>query len=313
MSQLNTNSVLPEFLLDLHAVVAVYISNEGDLIEANAGFYNLIPIISEYDNTLNLREFFIQPTFSVLTSQTSNEKISYKGMLTLGNRVAKTYTLNGTFYRKGCNWLMIAEHNVDELEQLRLLLSNLNRDLAQKQRDLSRANRQLILKNKQIEQLSLIDPLTGIGNRRQLEKTLHAEIERTRREHGECSLIMCDIDNFKLINDNFGHDMGDKVLEKFGELISQHIRPSDFSARYGGEEFIILMPGVSTAKAMLSAERLRLALSKLQIDMLPNKITASFGVSELIAGDSPETFIKRADSAMYKAKKTGKNRVESAH
>jgi len=306
--EINLN--ISTIFLDMQAVVMAKISSVGKLIEANVGFYNLLPFSPNHGNNVNVSDCFIQPSFNFLTTKTSDKtQIRYKGIFTIGNRASKTWTLEGTFYKDGDNWFIMAEHNIQEIESMRLLLSDLNRDLAQKQRELVRINRELMREKELVAQLSLTDPLTGLGNRRKLEENLNIEIIRTHREQGECGLIMCDIDHFKAINDDFGHDIGDIVLTEFAKLIIHCIRPSDLAIRYGGEEFIILMPGASVENTSQSAERLRKALSELQFEQIPRTITASFGVSELVTDDTPERFIKRADTAMYQAKNTGRNQV----
>lgn len=304
------DSKIPKFFYALKSVAIAKISLEGVLIEANAGFYNLLPHLAVPNDIDNIKDFFIQPSFKFLTTETSDkDQLCYQGLFTLGHFSSKTWTLEGSFYIDSHSCLMIVEHNVKELENMRLFLSDLNRDLAKKQRELIRINRELANEKQLVEKLSLTDPLTGLGNRRKLEECLSMEIIRTRREQSTCSIIMCDIDHFKAVNDDFGHDAGDIVLAEFAKLIIHHIRLPDLAIRFGGEEFIILMPGASAENTAQSAERLRISLNELQINKFSRVITASFGVTELFPDDTPEKFIKRADTAMYQAKENGRNRV----
>lgn len=162
----------------------------------------------------------------------------------------------------------------------------------------------------ELETLSITDPLTSIYNRRKFNEMLTMEIERSKRYQNSLSIIMCDIDHFKKINDTFGHDVGDKAIRKFSKQIHENIRETDMFARWGGEEFMILMPNVSAKNAHSVAEKLRIIIEKTEVETA-GSFTASFGVTDLMFDDTAETFIKRADQTLYKAKRGGRNRVES--
>ena len=124
------------------------------------------------------------------------------------------------------------------------------------------------------------------------------------------SLIICDIDHFKRVNDVHGHPAGDEALVSFASVLSSHSRDGDLVARYGGEEFLLLTPNCDNATACKRAEAIRQALEKTLLPSLKNEsITASFGVTEFQSGDSPETVLSRADRALLKAKDNGRNRV----
>ena len=166
-----------------------------------------------------------------------------------------------------------------------------------------------------ISRLALTDWLTGLLNRRAFMERLESEVHRAWRLKSPLSLIMADLDNFKRINDTYGHLDGDKVIARFAIEIGKHIRKYDFVGRFGGEEFILCVPGVPQAQALEIAERLRKETERLQIrvaaDPAPISITASFGVytsSSEVFEDS-NTLIKKADDYLYQAKGQGKNRV----
>lgn len=160
----------------------------------------------------------------------------------------------------------------------------------------------------ELEELSITDPLTSIYNRRKFNKLLASEVERSKRYQTNLSIIMCDIDHFKKINDTYGHDVGDKALQVFSEKINKNIREIDMFARWGGEEFMILMPNVSIDDACSVAEKLRKVITSTEVKKL-DSITASFGVTDLHEDETAESFIKRVDLAMYKAKNNGRNNV----
>jgi diguanylate cyclase (GGDEF)-like protein/PAS domain S-box-containing protein len=165
------------------------------------------------------------------------------------------------------------------------------------------------------ESLASTDYLTGIMNRRAFMLRFAEELNRARREKYFVSLILIDIDFFKAINDTYGHFAGDTILQQFANALSANIRPYDFLGRHGGEEFIVCLPNTDREQAVIVAERMRRAVEALtiQVDTIDEKIklTASFGVASPISGfeESIDSLIMQADSAMYKAKSTGRNRV----
>jgi len=159
---------------------------------------------------------------------------------------------------------------------------------------------------------SITDPLTGLYNRRYFTEQANKALKTASRHEFPISLIMCDIDFFKKINDNFGHDIGDNALQKFSDLLKSLIREGDTLSRYGGEEFAILLPQTSLDGAIILAERMReeterMALSPQQGEL---KFTASFGVTAISHPSDFETSLKAVDKAMYKAKELGRNQVQ---
>ncbi len=156
-----------------------------------------------------------------------------------------------------------------------------------------------------------IDPLTQAKNRAAFDSTVSREISLALRNDNSLSAIFLDIDHFKSINDDFGHACGDMVLSVTAKLIKQCARDSDLVFRYGGEEFVLLLSNTDLSGAQLLAERIRKKLEHhtLAFDMDPVKITASLGIATLKSTDSLESFIQRADSAMYQAKDRGRNQV----
>ena len=162
------------------------------------------------------------------------------------------------------------------------------------------------------ELLSNTDYLTGLTNRRAFEEQLELEINGAKREGKTLGIILIDIDHFKIINDTYGHQVGDMVLKNFASFLSRHSRSNDFMGRYGGEEFILCLPGVNTEEALKIAERLRQSVQEHMIPvpgLKPLNITASFGVAVLKVseGENLESLIKRADKALYRAKEEGRN------
>ncbi len=167
--------------------------------------------------------------------------------------------------------------------------------------------------NRKLETMAMTDALTGLPNRRSALNRLQEEVSESRRHNTPLSCIMIDIDHFKLINDGFGHDIGDRVLKKIADIFSTTARSYDMVSRIGGEEFLVICARSSLAESRQLAERLRQAIHTLRINMEDNTIhtTISLGVASW-HGDmsSGEDMTKAADRALYRAKQQGRNRVE---
>lgn len=155
-----------------------------------------------------------------------------------------------------------------------------------------------------------IDPLTGVANRAEFERTFDRFIDTHLELRLPCSIIMCDIDYFKQMNDKYGHPQADEALATFANTLQAHVRAGDLVARYGGEEFVVLCADCDNLAATKRAELLRKTIAQMPIKALANScITASFGVTELQDGDSADTLLRRVDRALLQAKSNGRNRV----
>lgn len=159
-----------------------------------------------------------------------------------------------------------------------------------------------------LQELALVDPLTGAYNRRHLEVCLRGAVERMRRYQTPCTLLALDIDHFKRINDELGHDAGDQVLRAVVELLTGRLRQIDLVFRTGGEEFVVLLGDTELPDAVLVAEELRrsVANSRLLADW---RVTVSAGVASLEVSEECESWLKRGDLSLYRAKRSGRNRV----
>ena len=153
------------------------------------------------------------------------------------------------------------------------------------------------------------DQLTGLFNRQKFNEILTKEIKRERRYENCLSLILFDIDNFKKFNDTYGHQMGDEVLKTISEIVLKNIREHDTVARWGGEEFVVLLPQTDIGGARNVAEKIRKAIAIHEDEIIPEKITASFGISQLKKEENENDLFRNADKALYSAKEEGKNIV----
>lgn len=190
------------------------------------------------------------------------------------------------------------------------LLARLNtgKRLVEMERSLRAANAENL-------RLSITDALTGVFNRRYLMDQLTRELERAQRYQHPLSLLLCDVDHFKRINDTYGHQVGDEVLIGFARALQCELRDTDWVARYGGEEFVVVLPETSLAQATIVAERCRehLAATPLCTQTATVPVTASFGVSGwqvgMPADAALDKLIADADSGVYASKSGGRNRV----
>jgi diguanylate cyclase (GGDEF)-like protein len=159
------------------------------------------------------------------------------------------------------------------------------------------------------EEAAFTDHLTGLPNRRRFERQLEREVARTLRYGHAFTLLMIDIDHFKLVNDTHGHDAGDQVINRLARILQEGTRGIDLAARIGGEEFAVILTETDLAGGMEVAERLRLAIKAIVVPNL-GIVTASFGVAECPSGaENAKELLAKADSALYEAKRQGRDRV----
>ena len=157
--------------------------------------------------------------------------------------------------------------------------------------------------------LMYTDTLTGIANRRIFLESLGGAISFAQRHQTPLSIIMADLDDFKSVNDTFGHNAGDQVLQAFATLLMENSRQEDLAARFGGEEFIMMLPGTGAEESAVLGERVRRHWQEMTSPAFSIRVTASFGVAAYQPGDTVDSFIERADQALYDAKMMGKNQV----
>ena len=191
-------------------------------------------------------------------------------------------------------------------EQLKEDIGGLKLRLAEVEQEASTLKQTVIEARKK----AFKDALTGLNNRHAFDTRMEEEFSRWSRYDYPMSLIVLDIDNFKQINDTYGHKAGDKVLKVVGQHLNRQVRKADFPARYGGEEFVVLLPEISLDSAWQVAEKIRMAIEQKGFHSGDTAVTVtvSSGVAEFKRGDTPESAFNRADSALYHAKGTGKNR-----
>jgi len=215
----------------------------------------------------------------------------------------------------------------ERLDAIRIHMENFKRQEQERNQQAVRLNAQLgkqlqrmehecgVLKKQVIEKhkQTLSDALTGIRNRLAYDECIKNELERFQRYGRPISLIAFDLDNFKWVNDTYGHSVGDKTLQFIAGVLAKSIRSVDFLARYGGEEFVIILPELALAEAKLAADKICNAVAKSEFKYNGNSIsiTLSGGVAQVRKTDTAESIFERADAALYLAKESGRNRCET--
>ncbi len=255
-------------------------------------------------------------------------KNSFKTMIsTFVERLGHMSDSSGSYQSKIENYAEKLSET-DDILQINELLENLMKDTHMMQAEIVRSREALIQQRESVEssqekirklqaeltQLSetvRVDQLTGVLNRRGFDEAIIKEISRSKRSDSKLSIAFLDIDNFKKLNDSFGHHVGDEALQLLAKTIQSTIRPTDVVSRFGGEEFVILLPETDIEQAVGTVMRLQRALTK-QFFMANNErqlITFSAGVALFNKNETEAAVLSRADQAMYLAKKSGKNRV----
>jgi len=172
--------------------------------------------------------------------------------------------------------------------------------------------------NRELQEKSVTDGLTGLYNHKRFHELLHNELEYMRLGDRIGSVLFIDVDYFKQLNDTHGHQVGDKVLSAIGRILQTHIQEKEIAGRYGGEEFVLFLPGVSKEEAFSAAEELRSRIEQhdfsiINIGHLPTAVTVSIGVATYPEdADNQKELLQKADEALYAAKSRGRNRVRSA-
>jgi diguanylate cyclase (GGDEF)-like protein len=161
------------------------------------------------------------------------------------------------------------------------------------------------------EQAARTDELTGLANRRDMQNRLNQEFSRYQRSGHHFSIALIDLDLFKQVNDDYGHDAGDEVLRHFSSLLTNVIRQTDVAARWGGEEFLVLLPDTSLLQALTLAERIRMEVAETRFGLNGTRlpVTLSAGVCTIAQADSVNDLLRQADLHLYSAKDNGRNQV----
>ena len=267
--------------------------SDDKIILANNNAIKLFGILPQEVERYRLRDFFVDADNRRLLS----ERLEREREVQDFDVLVKTPTGDSPF------WLLASANIIDYNNDIALYSAF--QDIT------GRKNREMLLKNQAIR-----DPLTSLYNRRYFEEEVFNRILVAKTTKESYSVLMIDADHFKRVNDTYGHKTGDKVLIELAATAEKALRDNDIVARYGGEEFVIFLDKANAEKAAVVAERLRQSMSSIVVysdEGEEVRFTVSIGVSSSDVSDNVDTLIKTADEALYRAKQTGRNRVEVFH
>jgi len=268
-----------------------------DLVEMETGLMSSLSCSQEiFENSNAFNNVLAQNLGDISeTIHISTNVIELRGFV-----ASKLATIKEALEKKRKNDGLQLKKATAEVKKLRKTVAGMKQEIVEVKK-----------KARVLEEESVLDPLTGAHNRRAYEKRIHEELARFER-HGEIfSVLMLDVDNFKSVNDRYGHWAGDRCLEELTKLINRILRGTDFLARYGGDEFIIILPGTDEQGTYIVAERLRKLIERARFVCQDAEIplTLSIGGTTVKASDhDTEAIFKRVNKAMYEPKRTGRNR-----
>lgn len=295
----NSNAELNQ---ELDAVLDKGEALTDEILEA---FY--VKYIAEYDekkfNLVNSKFQRLLDSLSDSTARTSDQAVSFSECLgEYGNQLQAKPEADSVSN--------IIEGLTSNTERMQDSISALNNKLDESRSEASELRSEL----DRIRTEAITDPLTGLVNRKGLKTAFEKALGGVKTDQDNVCLLIIDIDRFKVLNDTYGHLLGDKVIKFIADLIRQRVKGKDTAARFGGEEYVVLLPDTPISGARTVAEDIREAIGKSKIqrqtDKKPiGKVTASIGVARFRIGESIDDFINRADAALYESKNNGRNLV----
>jgi len=308
------SSPVARWLMESDMVLALLLAPDGAILERNRAGDRIFPPDPARNFGSSIWDYMGCSDVEDLRGRLLDSAHQSDGslLLNLTDGQQNRITLDVRLLRCDAGTLLLGTPESRNDSQIQSEIFKLTNDLSVTMREGARKNRELSEANKTIQRLARIDALTGLANRRTLDEAFLREIARTERMGESLSLIMADLDQFKSINDEYGHLTGDQVLVQVASVFGNKTRPYDVAARYGGEEFVLLLPGTSTESAIAIAERIRREATELKVPGYSRHVTVSLGVATWRTGETPDEFVGRADAALYCAKSAGRNRVEAA-
>lgn len=321
------NNIDPQMLLQKQSIASIMLQYTVQTVYANEATINAIKIMKNenidsviiIDNTHQPIGIFTTKDFLNIVSETIDLTLPIKNYMSFPletlSKDVKIYEALEFIRKKRFKRLIVTDENskisgvITQSELLRLINNKWMEIIRDRGVELSKQNEELMKKASRLEETASQDFLTKLFNRRKFDALLQYEIEQVKRyQKGKLSMILLDIDNFKSINDTYGHDIGDEILKELGLMLKRLSRNSDVVSRWGGEEFALNLSYTPIEDALFVAEKLRASIQE-HIFTQNLRITCSFGVSQFRTSDELSDLFKRADEALYEAKNTGKNKV----
>lgn len=283
------------------ALMSITTLDEGRYVDANKSFYNRLgyereEVIGQTSHDLGIYEDFNQRDIFINIVKTEGKVRDFETMLIAKNGRRIIGLLSSEIIRIGTNDYLLT--NVTDITERRLM-----------ELELEKKNRELEKLNKVLRLQASTDGLTEIYNHRYIFQRLQEEVKRAGRYNQPLSIMMLDLDHFKIVNDRFGHQTGDVVLHTVAQIVKRTLRNLDAVGRYGGEEFLVILPQTKLDAALKVAQRIRKKIEQERYHDEKLRTTISIGVAEY-HGESGEELIAQADRMLYQAKDRGRNRVE---
>jgi diguanylate cyclase len=332
------SELAPSFLGSQFAYLNDQYEDKTILEEASKWLNSSFKIVKKYFESVTSRIYELEQ-FIVYTMRSLHETEEH--VISEVNSIQETYNKNKEFTQHLSTNMESISQNIAEVNDLKTLkkevmgtIGNINKCIDEKSElDIQRLKEteqklkllgskinnvtkeadEIKKKAEKLEQESLIDKLTGVNNRTAYDKKITETIANIKRYNEPAALMICDIDCFKIINDTYGHNIGDLALKKFATLLIEKLRETDFVARYGGEEFAVILPHLPLDEAKASGERVRENIYKSIFSYKENDIllTVSVGISTFRKDDTAISVFERADRALYLAKHSGRNVVKT--
>jgi diguanylate cyclase (GGDEF)-like protein len=304
---LNFSGILGHYLDNLSDLVVIVLDPHKNILECNSAFLRLMNLPGK-PHGRNIGSFMSADTIGSIIINPKETQPPRECHLKFLSDESGSLMLRCFVFSDEENIILLGEKLIPGRDDIVEKLGQLNNEFANMTQELTKKNIALEKAKARIRELSRIDTLTGLLNRRSFHEAFNRTFSYTIRHNQPLSLSIAALDGFKSINVKYGHDMGDKVLVAFSGILQSILRTEDIVCRFGGEEFILLIPGAKAGEASVLIERIRKTAEAFAITGFDVKITASFGIAQLMQTDTFESLLKRTDEALYEAKSAGKNR-----
>ncbi len=309
---LGISAALSHWLSETDTVVALLINRDGTILIRNRASKRIFPVPPSRPFSDTIWDYLIFSDVESLRSHIAKpEQAPSSLILNIDHGEKSPLSVELGLIDCGDEFLLLGGPEQRHSQDLPDEFQALTNKLSVMARELSRKNKELMRSNLAIQRLAQTDMLTRLANRDLFYLRLEQEIARSRRQSEPLTLIMADLDDFKMINDQCGHVVGDHVLAETGRILAGRSRPYDLAARYGGDECALLLPKTDIGGGLIVAERIREDIQAMQCPECPDRIRMSLGLATLEQLESAEGFVTRADAALYSSKAAGGNLVST--
>ncbi len=302
------NLKIEMYLMEMtDSVILCVFDARGEIIKANDNFKDLFFPADPSKEKIYLEDMMFDREKEEFSLPENEDYIRQK--IKLKRDSGTPYFADCLIFSRDDSYLLIGESKLTTSDDALKKISKLNNELANKTRELSKKNKELKKTKAEIEKIMRTDKLTDLANRRAFMEFLGKMLAQVRRYDISLTILMLDLDDFKDINDNYGHVVGDRILREVGKILAQKTREGDMAARLGGDEFAVLLVETNADEAVNIAQRFIDSVKNIEIESREKPLTLSLGITEVKDDESIESLLARADKAMYKAKYAGKDNI----